>query len=65
MGRNKPQYRVTRTDGETGARSTVGRHVTGEAAQASRLAKRSGLELGSSDSFGVHEIRRRGEKGGR
>jgi hypothetical protein len=64
MARSKPQYRVTRTDGE-GARSTVGRHVTAEAAQAARLGKRAELELGSSDSFGVHEIQRRGEKGGR
>jgi hypothetical protein len=61
----KPNYRVTKTDGETGARSTVGRHVTGKAAQASRLARRSGLELGSSDSFGVTEIHHRGRKGSR
>jgi hypothetical protein len=61
----KPNYRVTKTDGETGAKSTVGRHVTGEAAQASRLAKRAGLELGSSDSFGVTEIHHRDRKGDR
>jgi hypothetical protein len=59
----KPSYRVTKTDGETGKRSTVGRHTTGKAAQASRLAKRSDLELGSSDRFGVAEIQHRGRKG--
>lgn len=65
MARSKPQYRVTRTDGETGDRSTVGRHVTAEAAQAARLGKRAELEMGSSDSFGVHEIHHRDAKGGR
>jgi hypothetical protein len=63
MARSKPQFRVTRTDGD-GAKSTVGRHVTAEAAQAARLEKRGELEMGSSDSFGVHEIRSRSEKGG-
>jgi hypothetical protein len=58
----KPNFRVTKTDGDTGKRSTVGRHTTAEAAQASRLSKRSGLELGSSDSFGVQEIQHRGGK---
>jgi hypothetical protein len=61
----KPHFRVTKTDGDTGKRSTVGRHTTGEAAQASRLAKRDGLELGSSDRFGVQEIQHRDPKGGR
>jgi hypothetical protein len=63
MAKSKPQYRVTRTDGETGARSTVGRHVTADAAAAARLKRRGQLEMGSSDSFGVHEIQ--GRKGGR
>ncbi|MHA6626857.1 hypothetical protein ACU61A_15590 [Pseudonocardia sichuanensis] len=65
MARSKPTHRVVRADGETGARSTVGRHVTAEAAQEARLGKRAELEMGSSDSFGVQAIRRRDEKGGR
>jgi hypothetical protein len=65
MTRSNPTHRVTRTDGETGARSTVGRHVTAEAAAAARLQKRAELPFGSSDSFGVHEIHQRNAKGGR
>jgi hypothetical protein len=52
----KPNFRVTKTDGETGRTSTVGRHVTDTAAAASRLVKRAELEPGSSDRFGVQEI---------
>jgi hypothetical protein len=59
MAKNQPNYRVTKTDGETGKRSTAGRHTTGEGAAASRLDKRAELPLGSSDRFGVHEIKHR------
>lgn len=55
----KPNYRVTKTDGETGKKTTVGRHATGSAARASHQVKRSERELGSADSFGVSEIKHR------
>ena len=59
MAKN-PDYRVSKVDGETGQRSTVGRHTTGDAALAARLAKRQSLPRGSSDSLTVHAIKHRG-----
>lgn len=59
MAKSKPNYRVTKIDGETGKRTTAGRHTTGEAAAAARLAKRAKLPRGSSDRYGVHEIEHR------
>lgn len=55
----KPNYRVTKTDGETGKTVTVGRHATGGAARASQQAKGKERELGSSDHYGVREIQHR------
>ncbi len=57
MARNTPEYRVTRHDGETGKTATVGRYTTGDAAQQARLDKRQKLPRGSSDYFGVNEIK--------
>lgn len=56
MARNKPEYRVTKHDGQTGKKSTVGRYTTGDAALNARLAERGKLPLGSSDFFSVHQI---------
>ena len=59
MPNHRPDYRVTRTDGDTGRRSTVGRHITGEAAAAARLDHRQNLTRGSSDDITVHQIHHR------
>ncbi|SNS05250.1 hypothetical protein SAMN06264365_10999 [Actinoplanes regularis] len=56
---SKPNFRITKHDGDTGKRTTVGRHTTGDAAAQSRLDKRRDLPRGSSDSFTVHEIKPR------
>ncbi len=60
MAKKQPDYRVTKTDGETLKKSTVGRHTTGDAAVQARLDKRQKLPRGSSDSFGVNAITHRG-----
>jgi hypothetical protein len=60
MAKNKPEYRVTQQDGESGKRRTVGRHTTGDAAAEARLAKRQQLPRGSSDAFTVAQIQHRG-----
>ncbi len=59
MARNRPEYRVTQQDGETGKTRTVGRHTTGDAAAEARLGKRQTLPRGSSDSLGVRSIKHR------
>jgi hypothetical protein len=55
----RPNFKVTKTDGDTGRQTTVGRHTTAEAARASQQAKRADRETGSSDGYGVAEIRHR------
>jgi hypothetical protein len=55
----RPNFKVTKTDSETGKKTTVGRHVTAEAARASEQAKHRSREYGDSDWYGVDEIQHR------
>jgi hypothetical protein len=58
----KPNWRVTKTDGETGKKSTISRTGTADKAVERRLQEvewNRTQRRGSSDSFGVHEIRHR------
>jgi hypothetical protein len=55
----KPNFKVTKTDGETGKTTTIGRHTTDQAARTSKQAKDKTRELGSSDYHGVREIQHR------
>ena len=60
MGKNKPEYRVTKTEADTGKRSTVARHTTSDAAAQARHDKRAKLPRGTSDWFTVDQIKHRG-----
>lgn len=62
MAKAKPNWRVTKTDGETGKKTTLSRTGTAGKAVARRLEEvewNRTQRRGSSDSFGVHEIQHR------
>ena len=62
MARNRPEYRVTKTDGETGRKSTIARTESGDKAQQRRLQeveRNRSQRRGWSDSISVHKIQHR------
>ena len=55
----RPDYKVVKTDGNTGRQSTVSRTNTSDAAHIKAGQHRQGQALGGSDSYRVNPIKHR------
>jgi hypothetical protein len=55
----KADFKVTRTDGQTGKQSTVSRTTTSDAAHVKAGEHRTGQAAGGSDSYRVNPINRK------